>query len=77
LTIFIKVKPLAAIDDLTILVSCGAVENRGSRIEKKPNHGILPGRSFAGAKQAAEKGLNWGGIFQKHPSGAKEAAEKG
>jgi hypothetical protein len=25
-------------------------------IEKKPNHGSSPGRNFAGAKEAAEKG---------------------
>jgi hypothetical protein len=31
LTIFFKVKSLAVINDLTIMVSCGAVENRGSR----------------------------------------------
>jgi hypothetical protein len=31
LTIFFKVIPLAVIDDLTILVSCGAVENRESK----------------------------------------------
>src|ERR1035438_10132133 len=46
--IFFTAQPLAAIDDFTIRVRCGAVQR--SRIGKRPNHGFSLGRSFAGAK---------------------------
>jgi hypothetical protein len=46
-------------------------------IEKKPNHGSWPGRNFAGAKEAAEKGAIRGLRSRLSVAGAKEAAEKG